>query len=262
MDLPSPEDIFTLNRDVTPLRGVELRDSLKDLDSIRGIEPAQFWRTIDKCECNRYFTKRALQEEHSRICLYWWHHEIPSVTSDGSNALTLASHPSAETNRRLSYSSLESPSTMVSSSSHHLSLSNVLDDFLLCRYKIIPNRLRPGASLLPWLFLHILRCLIHPLPLPWLVIHILRCLIHPQLLPHRLFHDRLAHLQPIRLLQNLIIQQEALIPIKCIQFIMTSYKVFWTVLGLIPLVKVGREWVDFMAFWIMSSCFVKKICLH
>ncbi|HEV7738656.1 MAG TPA: hypothetical protein VGO47_14945, partial [Chlamydiales bacterium] len=111
MDLPEPEQLSFRNRDIPPLRGNELNDTLKDLDSVDGIEAAQFWQTIDKCECERYFTKRALHDEHSQVCLYWQTRKTPSATSETSNALTTSSSSCSTTdlNRMLMYSPSASP---------------------------------------------------------------------------------------------------------------------------------------------------------
>jgi hypothetical protein len=71
MDLPEPDQIWTRNRDIPPLRGQELVDALKDLDSIRGLSGQQLWRVMDKCDCDQWFTKRTLHDEHSKICACW-----------------------------------------------------------------------------------------------------------------------------------------------------------------------------------------------
>jgi hypothetical protein len=83
MDLPeaSLDQLQLRNRDIPPFRGTELEEALKNLDSIQGLTPAQFWRTVDKCDCGQYFTKRALHDEHSETCPFWGVRS-PSVASD------------------------------------------------------------------------------------------------------------------------------------------------------------------------------------
>ncbi|HEV7738666.1 MAG TPA: hypothetical protein VGO47_14995 [Chlamydiales bacterium] len=78
-DLPDAEDVLIRNLDLPALRGEELRDSMKDLDSIRGIPSPQFWRTVDMCECGHWFTKRVLHDDHRKICPAWA--SIPEAVS-------------------------------------------------------------------------------------------------------------------------------------------------------------------------------------
>jgi hypothetical protein len=89
------------------LTGVELKQQLLALDTADGVEEGLIWHLFDACDCGRWFTKRALHEEHRFSCPYWddiepvyvQDQEILSVLNSGkaSTSTTKVVSPKAST---------------------------------------------------------------------------------------------------------------------------------------------------------------------
>ncbi|KIJ41651.1 hypothetical protein M422DRAFT_248626 [Sphaerobolus stellatus SS14] len=89
--LPDCQDICRLNRDVPPLDGEALTQTLTSLFSPNGISKEALWCAIDICNCDRVFAKGYLHSVHARTCLDW-----PMTTRNASPSTSVLSPSTSE----------------------------------------------------------------------------------------------------------------------------------------------------------------------